>query len=890
MPTAFERLSVALADRYVLQREIGSGGMATVYLAKDVRHQRRVAIKVLKPELAAVLGSERFLAEIRTTANLQHPHILPLFDSGAADGFVFYVMPFVSGESLRERLDRERQLPIEDALAITRAVARALDHAHRHGVVHRDIKPENILLHEGNALVADFGIALAVSAAGGGRLTETGFTVGTPRYMSPEQVSAEKEIRGPSDIYSLGVVLYEMLAGDAPHSGPNAHAVLTRILVEKPPRLREVRRSVPPNVEAVAARALEKYPADRFESGERMAQALDDPAFRWPPVAASAESAVRVWKSAFAAAVAVVLALSALLAWRSGRPAIVPTADAAIRLSFTLPRDELIELFDRSPLAISDDGSRIVYLARAGGERRMNLRALSDFGAHILPGTAGASQPFFSPDGEWIGFFADGMLKKVHHAGGTPVDIAVVTMPRGGSWGEDDTILFSHGGTSLWRVPAAGGTPVELPVVLEGVAEDEAELVDGAPAGMSVFEPRFLPGGKDALAVVMWPHDGREPTRVITVDLSTGRARLLRGIPFGLGLNLRPTYMRSGHIAFYAGRETVSVVPFSLSRGEATGPPVSVVGDAVRPAGSSAVFAVAGSGAIAYVVGGFDRTLVLVDRAGRETPIPVGTRGYRFPRVSPDGRWVAVTVDPQPPQIWVVDLLRETEQPLTQLGYNLGGAWSVDGSRFAFHRINVDSPGIHVARWPAGGALDFVGEYGGSLEWTHDDRLIAAPGRVTASSGDLYIIDTATRTATELVATAARERQPAVSRDGRWVAYTSDVSGFDEVYVLPYVGVSAPVRVSRRGGSEPVWSRDGGELYYRSEGTIWAASVQTAPTFELLSAPQPLFSGPFDFSNDRNWDVLPDGRFVMVRSDPNVGREVRVVLSWSAATPDTPRP
>src|SRR5688572_25483514 len=257
------RLAGALADRYRIERELGAGGMATVYLAEDLRHHRKVAVKVLRPELAAVIGADRFLAEIRTTANLQHPHILPLFDSGEVDSLLFYVMPWIDGESLRERLTREKQLPVTDAVRIATEVASALDYAHRHGVVHRDIKPENILLHEGRAVVADFGIALALTQAGGSRLTETGLSLGTPMYMSPEQATGEREINARSDVYSLGAVTYEMLLGEPPFTGPSAQAIVARVLTEEPRPPGAVRRTVPLPVEDAVLAALEKLPADR---------------------------------------------------------------------------------------------------------------------------------------------------------------------------------------------------------------------------------------------------------------------------------------------------------------------------------------------------------------------------------------------------------------------------------------------------------------------------------------------------------------------------------------------------------------------------------------------------------------------------------------------------
>src|SRR5919106_334627 len=279
MPELLSRLQGALADRYRIEREIGAGGMATVYLAQDLRHDRKVALKLLRPELSAVIGAERFLAEIKLTANLQHPHILPLFDSGEADSYLFYVMPFVEGETLRARLTREKQLPVADAVRIATEVASALDYAHRHGVVHRDIKPENILLHDGRALVADFGIALAASKAGGNRMTETGMSLGTPHYMSPEQAMGEREITARSDVYAIGVVLYEMLTGDPPFSGSTAQAIVARVLTENPRPLLPQRHTIPRHVEAAVLTALEKLPADRFTTATEFAEALQDKSY-----------------------------------------------------------------------------------------------------------------------------------------------------------------------------------------------------------------------------------------------------------------------------------------------------------------------------------------------------------------------------------------------------------------------------------------------------------------------------------------------------------------------------------------------------------------------------------------------------------------------------------
>src|SRR6185295_8593384 len=287
------RLFTALADRYRLGRQIGAGGMATVYLAHDLKLDRDVAVKVLRPELAAVLGTDRFLNEIKISARLDHPHILTLIDSGVADGFLYYIMPFVRGESLRDRLNRDTQLPLDEALDVIRQMTSALDYAHQKGIVHRDIKPENILLHEGEAMLADFGIAIAVKEAGGNRLTESGVSLGTPQYMSPEQATGDRDLDARSDIYSIAAVLYEMLAGQPPHTGASVQAVITKLLTERPTHLRVLRDTVPESVDAAVAKALAKLPVDRYASAGDFARALTTPGVprrpssrsrRWVPI------------------------------------------------------------------------------------------------------------------------------------------------------------------------------------------------------------------------------------------------------------------------------------------------------------------------------------------------------------------------------------------------------------------------------------------------------------------------------------------------------------------------------------------------------------------------------------------------------------------------------
>ena len=420
MTDAIARLTRALADRYLIERELGQGGMATVYLAQDVKHDRRVALKVLRPELAAVIGGDRFLQEIKTTANLQHPHILPLHDSGEAGGAVYYVMPYVEGESLRDRIDRDKQLPVDEAVRIAREVADALDYAHRHGVIHRDIKPDNILLHDGHVLVADFGIALAASRSEGGtRMTETGMSLGTPHYMSPEQAMGEREIRASSDVYALACVLYEMLMGEPPFTGPTAQAIVAKVMTDQPHPMTVHRRSIPPHVENAVMVGLEKLPADRFATAAEFAAALaGQTTTRLASGATPVARAAGPWRRIALGALVVAAAAIALAAWAWQRGA--ADGGEVLRVSLTFPPGERIRSISTRRFALAPDGSRMVYIGQDSIGTQLWVREMNSLNARQLPGTNGALAPFFSPDGQSVGFFT-----------GNPGDLRVVSVSGG---------------------------------------------------------------------------------------------------------------------------------------------------------------------------------------------------------------------------------------------------------------------------------------------------------------------------------------------------------------------------------------------------------------------------------------------------------------------------
>ncbi len=402
--TAIPHLSAALGDRYRIEREIGAGGMATVFLARDLKHDRDVALKVLRPDLAAVLGTERFLQEIRIAARLDHPHILTLIDSGAADGLLYYVVPYVRGESLRAKLARDKQLAIDDAVAITRQVGSALDYAHRQGVVHRDIKPENILLHEGEAMLTDFGIALAVREAGGNRLTESGTSLGTPQYMSPEQATGDRTLDARSDVYSLGAVLYEMLAGEPPHTGATVQAVIAKLITERPTSVRVLRDTVPDALDRAVTKALAKVPADRYQSAAEFVAALDPDA---APAARSAGARLGRRTAAWGSLALVTVVVLTLLGIRIGRRG-ATTAPSGVVAAAAYDRIQVTTTGHATWPILSPNGAELVYVEETctgdGSCRNgLEIRDLaSNVERELLPDVGWAYPTAYSRDGSWL--------------------------------------------------------------------------------------------------------------------------------------------------------------------------------------------------------------------------------------------------------------------------------------------------------------------------------------------------------------------------------------------------------------------------------------------------------------------------------------------------------
>ena len=867
------RLISALSDRYRIERELGAGGMATVYLAEDLKHHRQVAIKVLKPELAAVLGAERFVQEITTTAQLQHPHILPLFDSGEADGFLFYVMPYVEGETLRDKLDRETQFGVDEAVRIAREIADALDYAHRRGVIHRDIKPENILLHDGRPMVADFGIALALSAAAGGRMTETGMSLGTPHYMSPEQATADKEITGRSDVYSLASVMYEMLAGDPPHTGSSAQQIIVKIIADEARPVGEVRRSVPPNVAAALGKALEKLPADRFETAKAFADALADPSFRAKEsaVAPGALGATGGRSRATTFLAAAVLVLLAAAAWGWLRP--VDRVQPLGRFEISIPPS--LGAGAGAGLTVSPDGNSIIFQAEVGN---FVLRRRGDPDPIPLGGGLAGWTPFFSPDGANLGYLTGFPGSLMTAAVGGSVARVVVrdsTVGYGGAWGEDDVLYYTSNHGDLMRVPASGGAP-------EVVARP-----DTTQGQRQIVTPDLLPGGGAALVIVY----GDGAPQVGVTDFATGATRIIaKGSVARFG---PPDYV-------IVGRETGELValPFDARRRVVTGAEVHLADNlGVIGGGNVAGVSVTRAGELYYESARGDvTTLVRVDRHGHAEPldpdwhdIPSGIS------ISPDGTRLAVSKYAEGrDEVWVKTLDRG---PLSRVAY--GGpvsyrpSWSSDGRWIYFVSDRDQAYPESVYRVSASGGARPELIY--RTDVAVDEAELSRDGqwlvyRAGSGSGrDVYAVRLGTEDRPVPIANSdAEEASPALSPDGRFVAYVSDESGRPEVYVRPFPDAAGGRwAVSTQGGTEPRWSHGGRELFYRSGNKqLVAVRLAPGPTF-TVSGEAALFSTA-DFMASDNYpmyDVLPDDQgFIFARVEgAGTAGAIMVVQNWRQA-------
>ncbi len=867
---SLDRLRAALSGRYRIERELGQGGMATVYLAEDVRHRRKVALKVLHPELSAVLGPERFLKEIELTASLQHPHILALFDSGEAEGQLFYVMPFVEGETLRARLDREKQLPITNAVQLAREVADALQYAHERGVIHRDIKPEKILRQGGHALVADFGIALAVQQAGGARMTQTGLSLGTPQYMSPEQATGERTIDARSDIYALGAVTYEMLVGEAPFTGATVQQIVARVLSEEPRSLVASRRAIPEHIETVVLHALEKLPADRFTSAAEFATALGAPHAVTGRMAASRGLSSPSRRPLIALGVVALTSLGAA-AWGWMRP--VPRPEV---VRYQIVIDSVPAVKDwRGELAISPDGSVIV---RSGGPKgTLLVRRRDQLSFSSLAGTEDAIAPFFTMDGTRVAWTANNQLRSIPLAGG-PVTVLAdsQTTSEAGVGGVDGYVYRNIQAGGLWVIgrsePSARG-PVEPVTTLDTAAGELTHML-----------PEVLPDHKTLLFKVAY-RNGEQ--KIAVTEVGSGRHEIVID-------GVRPRYAPNGDLVYTTQDGKLWAAPFDVGRRKLAGDPRQIADRIPVTIVGPVDFAIAANGTLVYSVddAGTSRALTWVDRNGRSTPFDSTWKGeFTTPTLSPDGSRVAVVIrDGSQSHVWTKSVAGGSATRLTlQHRTNFGAAWSPDGRWVSYLvGIGVANSG-DVWKQPADGS-------GRAVRVLHSARPLAEQVTVprsgdllvrtttpTVGTGDILVSSSGDTLARPVVSSPHSEYSPSASPDGRWMAYSSNETGRFEVYVVEIANPgSAKWPVSSGGGLTPRWSPRGDELFYIDlQSNLVAARVTTSPSFAIQGS-RVLFNASgfvFPAPSRHNFDVAPDGqRFLMVqRADGARSGRVEVI-------------
>ena len=945
----------AVAGRYAIEREIGQGAFATVYLARDLRHDRYVAFKILNADPTSETGELRFLREIRMLASLQHPNILPLIDSGHAEAMLYYVMPYVTGESLRGRITRERQLAFEAAVTIAREASDALECAHQKGIIHRDIKPENILLSAGHPVIADFGIARAIDLAGVRQLTRTGIgSPGTPAYMSPEQLMGDKEVDRRTDIYSLGSVLFEMLTGKPPFAGKDG---LVKRFTEPPPLPSALRAHVPRTLDTIVARALARDPRDRYSTAGELASALDgaslapatepvtpahgmpvrspsssengrsgepptsvlasdsrdrsydaapprlsdpirvvgmsrsasDSEFRIPELASPAETPTLRWRrtgirvAAILGSIAVIVA--GALAWSRAHPAGVPDSELERRWDVLLPDSAPLAFvgsgslgIGRPSLALAPDGKRLVYAGQSGTTTALYYRDQDKLGITRLGGTDGAYYPFFSPDGRWVAFYADGYLKKVSVPDGQVITLARVKDPMGGDWAANGRILVpdDEGSQPAW-VSDAGGVlqPIQL---VEKVARQWRY-------------PRLLPGGAwvlhtdwDGSLTISAVKSGRAfgvtSEGVVRRD-STDVTKLLFGT--------NPVYVPSGHILYLSGAGGVLMaLPFDAERLKVLGPAAPVLQGVRQEAeGGGGQFAIARDGTLVYAPGvdaGISQ-LVWLEPPAKVDTLPFPKAKYGSFDLSPDGKQILVRV---------------------QSPSGRGELWLFDIDNGSQTRINTQGTPLYTPRWWPDGKHILFAEFTplGGLSapvvrqtpesFSRRDTLVTAAIEVVPSPDGRNLAVTGWRNQPGLwlVPTEANARRPlhlvpgpiyfmSFSPDGRWIVYyVPDPAG---IYVSSTENPDERYPISANGGEEPRWSPRGDQIIYRNRQQWFAVAVSTRNGFHA-GRPTPLFNGPY--LNVPGWshDIAPDGHRQLLLLGPREETSIRLVAvtNWFA--------
>ena len=870
---------------YEILAPLGAGGMGEVYRARDTRLDRTVAIKILPPHLSDdTTLQQRFEREAKAISSLNHPHICILHDVGHQDGTDFLVMEYLEGETLAKLLEKG-PLPLAQVLKYGVEIADALDKAHRHGIVHRDLKPGNIMLTKSGAKLLDFGLAKAAVPLAGATLTaavtrttpvtQQGTIVGTFQYMSPEQIEG-RDLDGRSDIFSLGAVLYEMLTGQRAFQGKSQLSVASSILEKEPSPISTIKPLTPPTLNRAIRCCLAKDPEDRWQTARDLLLEL-----KWIAEAGSQAGASaplishRKMRERLAWTAAALFALMAS-AFAIGFILRTPKPPQPMRLTAEIGADASPVTGFGAAAILSPDGTHLAFVATGPDQKRgIYVRSLDQLQATVLSGTENARNHFFSPDGQWLGFFADGKLKKISIQGGAAATLCDAPDDRGGSWGEDGTIVFTPSfGAPLSKVSSAGGTPQQLTSLDLQVGE------------LTHRWPQVLPGGKAVLFTSSTLTGFYEDADIVVYTIASGQRKTVhRG-----GFHAR--YLPTGHLV-YMHEGTLFAVPFDLKRLEVTGQAAPILDRVVtNTATGGAQFSFSESGNLVYVAGGNvvqNVSVYWMDRQGKFTPLRETPGAYLFPALSPDGKRLALQIrDGKRMDIWVYEWERDTLTRLTFGGEsNSSPVWTPDGQRITYSSLSsLEKRGVSDLYWKradgAGDALPLTesknAKYPGS--WRPDGKVLAFTQLNPDSSNDIL---TLTIEGNEKSGWKAGEPKPflnspfneqhaAFSPDGRWLAYSSNESGNPEVYVRPFPGPGGKWLISAGGGLFPKWSRNGRELFYRTTDSKIMVATYTA-SGDSFHADKPQLWSPGQFTSRgpaSNFDVHPDGKRFVVLKDSAV--------------------
>jgi eukaryotic-like serine/threonine-protein kinase len=879
---------------YEIASSLGEGGMGEVYRARDTRLERTVAIKILPAQVSNdPVRKQRFEREAKTISSLNHPNICTLYDIGSQDGVDYLVMECVEGETLAKRLEKG-PLALDQVLKYGAQLADALDKAHRAGIVHRDLKPGNIMLTASGAKLLDFGLAkpaaqvsamtLTAAATQPTPVTQEGMVVGTFQYMSPEQVEG-KELDGRTDIFSLGAVLYEMLTGKKAFEGKSQLTVASAILEKEPAPISTVKPMTPPAMDHVIRRCLAKEQQKRWQNAADLSCEL-----QWIAEGGSQAGApslqlphhkLRERIAWTVAAVLAVVAIAFAVAFGSkGFSSKSPTtAMPVVRFDIPLtPYESSAFSFltlDRG-VTISADGNRIVFRVPGRSGAQLFLRNINASQSAAIPGTENAVYPFFSPDGESIGFFAAGKLKRVAFAGGAPAIVCDAQNLQGSAaWGVDGNIYFSSGApwakstTGLWRVPADGGPPERIGVPVTDVVAEMTPIV--------------LPGS-DAILEGIWDGKGFDTWRIDALRVGTGERRTVLRNAYS------PRFLSSGFLVFVRDANLFAVA-FDPKRLEIRGNPVSVVEGVLSalPYGI-AQYDVSSNGDLVFVGSGssaLQNHLVWRERDGKAHEIALPPNFYQAPRISPDGREVAVTVRNPDPDIWILNIARGTLRRVSFApGEDEVPAWSPDGKRLAYA-----SNSRHQLSWlPADGSageerLAPVDSHVHIGSWSPDGKLLIYESFSKTTNREIWVLPIeGDRKPYPYLQTSFDIRSPALSPDGQWLAYQSDESGQLEIYVQKFPGPGGKTQISTEGGTSPVWAKNGLELFYRNREKQMVVSISKKGVF-TAGNPHVLFENPaWGWQSGPNYDVTPDGKRIIgvELGEEIVSSPLHVVLNWES--------